>query len=487
VKPRRVIGLIRISTSQQDVARQKSDLKRLANQYHLEYVRILELYGVSGTATLKNEQVQQVLREIEEAGIDGLAASAIDRLARPAEGKDYAILDGFKRNKKILYTKDEGELQLWIPAVWAEAMNCLTRGYLELCKIRNRCLDGKAEKRAEGRSVSGDHTVPDGLHFDRASGLWSYTEPEYTRVKQAYQLLFEDRHALAEIERRVGWKPNRARTLRNAVWKGLRSCPATADWPASEVPLPLAPGLQPLLTADQWALAQALMDKRHQKTPRDVRFLGAGLLVCQCGRLYYTHGDMRRGQHDDYYCGSSHRGGTRCGSARLRRVVVDAAIVVIVENHLTDPAVLAEGFRRLAEVREPDTRAQREQELARLAARREKWIEQYDQDHITKQEFEQKMDAVTKAVREVEARLPVAPPPVAMPDHRVVVTRLAKTLDRFHKLPFLEQRATLRSVLKPIQVVDGAISEVTLAGSYLGELAHTTARQPCSVWSMPCF
>jgi hypothetical protein len=292
--------------------------------------------------------------------------------------------------------------------------------------------------------------------------------------------LFEDRYNLSEIERLVGWKRNRSRTLRNPTWKGIRAYPATEDQEAFEVELPLAK----LLTKQQWALAQELLEKRQAKTPHVPRFLGASLLVCQCGRLYYAHADTRRGQHDDYFCGSSHRGGKRCGSARLRRLVVDAAIVEIVEKHLTDPKLLAEGFRRLKETPLADTRAERERELAKLAARRQKWIEQYDQDHITRVEFEQKMDAVTKAVREVEARMPVAPPAPVL-DIRAVVPALVQTLARFHKLPFLEQRATLQRVLKPIRVMDGAIAEVTLAGSYVGELAHTTSAQPYSAWLTP--
>jgi DNA invertase Pin-like site-specific DNA recombinase len=481
MKLRRVIALLRISTSQQDVARQRSDLKKLAQTYGLEIIKTLELFGVSGTAVLRNEQVIEVLREIEQPGIDGLVASAIDRIARPAEGKDYAILDGFKRNKKTLWTKDEGELKLWIPAAWAEAMNCLTRAYLELTKIRQRCLDGKHEKKAEGRHVSGNQTLPDGVRFDSVTGLWSYTEPEYGRVAKAYQLLLQDTYNLSEIERLVGWGRGRCRTLRNVVWMGIRRYPATEDQEGFEVALPLPA----MLTQHQWALAQTLIEKRHAKTPHVPKFLAASLLLCECGRLYYVHADKRAGQHDDYFCGSSHRGGKACGSRRLRRLVVDGAILEIVTKHLTNPKFLAEGFRRLQETPQADTRAEREQELAKLAARRQKWIEQYDQDHITKQEFEHKMDAVTKATREIEARLPVAPP-VAVLDPGVAVKRLVTTLDRFGKLPFLEQRATLQRLLRPVQVVDGMISEVMLAGSYLGELAaHTTSAQPFSRWCMP--
>jgi hypothetical protein len=114
--------------------------------------------------------------------------------------------------------------------------------------------------------------------------------------------------------------------------------------------------------------------------------------------------------------------------------------------------------------------------LAKLAARREKWIEQYDQDRITQQEFEQKMDAVAQAIREIEAQMPVAPPPP--PDPRAVVAGLVRSLSRFRKWPFTEQRTTLKRVVRGFQVVDGTIPEFTLSGAFQGELVYTKPEQP---------
>jgi DNA invertase Pin-like site-specific DNA recombinase len=413
---KRALGLIRVSTNAQDVKRQRTDLEKLKKQYGLEIVRILELHGVSGTTTLTNQQVQQVLREVAEHGIDGLACSAIDRLARPQLGCHYAILDGLVMARKTVYTIDDGELKMGTGEGFERAMNALTRAGIELRKIRERCMDGKAEKRVEGRCANGNHTVPDGLHFDAASGLWSYTEPEYSRVARAYEYLFQDRFSLSEIERRVGWGLRRIRTLRNPVWKGLRSYPASEDRDAIEVALPLAPPLKPLLTPSQWDRAQALILKRRtwSKATSDPRFLGAALLVCTCGRLYYFHSDTRRGYHDAYFCASQSPKGRGCGARRLRRDIVDAAIVRIVEEYMTDAKFLAAVLRRVKETPQQDTRAEREKELAKLAARRKKWIEQYDEDRINKAEFEQKMDAVTKAVRQIEATMPAAPPPAVL-------------------------------------------------------------------------
>ena len=69
--------------------------------------------------------------------------------------------------------------------------------------------------------------------------------------------------------------------------------------------------------------------------------------------------------------------------------------------------------------------------------------------------------------------MPVAPPPVA--DHRAVVAGLVETLASFRTLPFPDQRSTLKRIVRPFQVVDDAISDVTLSGAFL---AHTNSRQP---------
>jgi DNA invertase Pin-like site-specific DNA recombinase len=474
---KRALALIRVSTNKQDIARQRTDIEKLKKWYDLDIIRTLELVGVSGTATLDDKQVGQVLREVEHSGVDGLAASAVDRLARPQHGKHYGIVDGFKDARKTLWTVDDGELKVWTSEGFERTMNALTRAGTEWRKIRQRSMDGKAEKRAEGRHVNGDQSLPYGLRFDKRTG-WSYDEAELAKVAKAYELLFEDRHALSEICRRVGWGRGMQRTLANPTWRGVRAYPATADQEAFEVPLPL----KPLLSPEKWALAQTLLAKRRtwSKETRDQRHLGTALLFCQCGRRFYNHCDPRRGQHDTYYCSSRHPRGKGCGAAYLWREIVDAAIVEIVEEHMTDAKFLAAVFRRLKEAPQPDTRAEREKELAKLAARRKKWIEQYDEDRITKQEFEQKMEAVARAAREIEGTLPVAPPP--LPDYRAVIAGLVRDLARFRTWPFLEQRATLKRIVRRLPVVDSTFTEVTVSGAYLAEAAYTKPAQPLK-WS----
>jgi DNA invertase Pin-like site-specific DNA recombinase len=492
MKMRRAKALLRVSSNYSDVKRQRNDLARLQKEHHLEIVGDpVELHGVSGTATLKHADVQRVLWEIEQPGVDGLMTSAIDRLARPKEGKDYAILDGFRQKRKFLWTKDEGELRLWVPAVWADAMNALTRAYLELCKIRDRSMDGKRAKREIGLNVNGPAVVPRGLRYQRIAdaagrtldGKWSYDEDEVAKVDKAYALLFEDRYLLSEIERMVGWPRAHIKTLRYPCWKGVMIYqPAREDEETMEVALPLKPRLSP----DEWELAQKLLLKRRtwSRATAERRFLAAGgLLICECQRAYYVQPETGRGRHDHYFC-SSRLYPPRCGARQLRRAIVDGIIERLVVEHLTDARFLA-GL--LAQVEEPTVphADDREKELAKLAARRKKWILEFDQDHITKQEFEERMDALKKAVREVEARIPVVSRRSL--DQRAVVDGVVDWALDFGKIPdFEEKRRELKRVVKKIQVLDGHIATFDVSGAFLGSSNCIKDAQQYSALSTRC-
>lgn len=161
---------------------------------------------------------------------------------------------------------------------------------------------------------------------------------------------------------------------------------------------------------------------------------------------------------------------------RLKREVVDAALLRIVDDYMTDPKFLAAVLARQKQAPSHDL-GKRERELAKLAARRKKWIESYDEDRITKKEFDERMDAVAKATREVEATIPTAPP--AVPDSRAVIAGLVRVLARLGSKPFAEQRAILKRVIHSVCVVDATIPNFTLSGSFLGEFSRTNSAQ-CS-------
>jgi DNA invertase Pin-like site-specific DNA recombinase len=481
------LALKRVSTDGQDLLRQDDDIEELKQEYGLTIVGTLALKGVSGTAMLTHEQVQRILRDLQRPDVHGLCCSAVDRLFRPKQGSDFAIANYFQDARKNLWTKDDGHIELWTDEGWGRFMEAGVTAGKEWRKIRTRTRSGKKKKRLLGRNVSGSATLPRGLCYQRIANAagktidhkWFYDEAELARVTKAYELLFQDRYTMAEIERAVGWTRGRIRTLTNPTWKGIRvGAPMADETGPVEIPLPL----DPVVTPEQWNLALKLLLKRRtwSKETADRRHLAVGVLICECGCVFYTHSDVRRGGHDSYFCASKCKGGPGCGALWLRRTVVDEAITSIAESVLTDYRVLAGAFGQLTKTPQADTRVEREKELARLLARRQKWIDQYDADRISKSEFEAKMDAVQAATREIEVQMPVAP--ALLPDCRVVAADLAGTLASFRTLPFLEQRDTLKRVVRKFQVIDAAIPELTLSGAYLGSLAHTKSAQPSSPW-----
>jgi DNA invertase Pin-like site-specific DNA recombinase len=476
VTQKKVLGLMRVSSDSQDTQRQFADLELLTRKYGLELVRVLELKGISGTSTLTNEQVQMLLADLEKPGVQGLALSSLDRLFRPRRYASFAILDRF--DGRLIWSAREGEINPGSDSGFDVCVSAGGRAGSELREIARRCRDGKSVKRAAGAHVTGNQSLPRGLRFDRRAG-WSYDEAEVAKVRDAYALLFADRYTLSEIARRAGFPAASCvrRVLENPTWKGLRVYPASSD---RAEPLEVALPLDPLLSPEQWALAQRLLAKHRtwSKETRDQRFLGAGLLVCgKCGQRFYFHCDTRRGYHDTYHCASRHKGGPGCGALRLHREIVDRALEGIVANYLLDAAFLAAVFARLAEPAKPDHSAKRrEAELGKLKARRTRLVDALENGLIDKAEFAARADRLQAAAAEVEARMPAAAPP-PLPDVRAVVAGLARAFSRFGKLPFTERRSVLRRVVRSVQVVEAAIPAFTLSGAFLGEMSHTKPEQ----------
>ena len=147
-----LIALLRVSTDDQDVKRQRTDIERLQKKYpEIRIVRIVELIGVSGTDTLENEHVQKILAELQEEGIDGIAIPALDRLFRPAKRwAQWGILDYFVDAKKSIWSLREGFID---PTTEEGREKCLAAGGragAEWLILKQRTNDGKLEKAKEG-------------------------------------------------------------------------------------------------------------------------------------------------------------------------------------------------------------------------------------------------------------------------------------------------------------------------------------------------
>jgi hypothetical protein len=72
------------------------------------------------------------------------------------------------------------------------------------------------------------------------------------------------------------------------------------------------------------------------------------------------------------------------------------------------------------------------------------------------------MEAVVRATREIEATMPLAAPS-PLPDHRAVIAGLVRSLSRFRTRPLLEQRATLKRIVRRLPVVEDSFTEVMVS------------------------
>jgi hypothetical protein len=193
--------------------------------------------------------------------------------------------------------------------------------------------------------------------------------------------------AIAEA---VGFQSARgvALILRNTCWKGIRTFnPNGSRTVAMEKSMDIAP----LISAEKWAQAQAILDQKRTKPrarKRQEHSLGLGLLRCQCGRLHYLRRDYRPGQHDLFYCASRVRGND-CGAASIRRTVADVAVVDAItdlSNVKTAPALMEQALSKPAS--KPPSAVSTQREIARVTGEQEPLIDLRIKGKITEEQFD---------------------------------------------------------------------------------------------------
>jgi len=321
MNPRHAIAIVRVSTDQQDLERQRRDIAAAAQAHNLRTVRTLELEDLSGTKMLTNAEVRGVLSDLSRSDVDGVAVSAIDRLIRPGQLGDLAIFDAFQRSRKKIWTPGQ-EIDLTTQAGFlTSGMMGIIAG-IERQMILARTSAGKEIARQRGGNPNGSVVLTRGLAYSKATG-WHYEEPDAARIKLAYDLLFE-RRSWRDIAARIGggWTDSGiCRALRNPAWKGIRLYRHRRETPL-EVPL----GIEPLIPPERWEAAQQIILEKHthwMKTKKPPRFLLSGLLYCGCGKpMYIRVASSRDPRHTRsyYYCSTRFPGrGHKCGARSVQQ------------------------------------------------------------------------------------------------------------------------------------------------------------------------
>ena len=154
---KRAIAILRVSTDQQDVERQKADIERVQHAHSLTITRTLELEGVSGRKVQSNRDVQRGLADLKRPDVAGVAVSALDRLFRLDRYSDFGILDHFRDTGKMIFSAKEGALDPASDAGFIMSLMSGAQGGMEWRELRRRTTQGKEllRTRAAIRTVRG--------------------------------------------------------------------------------------------------------------------------------------------------------------------------------------------------------------------------------------------------------------------------------------------------------------------------------------------
>jgi DNA invertase Pin-like site-specific DNA recombinase len=487
MKTPRVLALLRVSTDAQDTARQRRDLQRLTERYGLIVMRTLELHGVSGTKTLDNSEVQQLLGDLDDPSIDGLAVSSIDRLLRPKRFQTFGVFDRFVDLKKVIWSQAEGYADPATDEGYDTCIGAASRAGSEWRRLIQRVRDGKEESRLAKGNPDGPRTLPRGLLHSKETG-WAYDQAETGRIAEIFRLCAEGLSYRA-IASTVGggWTHAGVRsTLRNRVWRdGTRTYSANAIRSTALV----QKVIEPLIPAELFDAAQRELDGRKEswgRSKRPRRFLAAGLLSCACGASWYLRAagikDATR-KKDYYYCSTGFSGrGPRCGARSFQREAVDQTITEMMQTTLCSEAVLlpvlTEAFREKPRQGGPSTEAA----IRKLEAKRERIVELRADGAISREECAKRLSAVDGELYNLRRAQAPERAPSGM-DPRRIFRELIGIFARFGKLAFADQRQLLEEAIRTITIVDGAIPRLTLSGGFLGKLAGANVearlKSPC--------
>ena len=168
----------------------------------LDCLRIYEISDCSGTVVLQNADVQEILRLIGSKVVTGLVVADLDRLFRPTEPTDYAILQVFKDTGAVIFSGDtEYRLQEKDSALFANIRSAISS--YELALIKDRAHGAKESKRRAGELPTNHLTLPLGVSYDRQQRRFYYNERIAT-VIQCFDLFDSGVRNYHELERQTG-------------------------------------------------------------------------------------------------------------------------------------------------------------------------------------------------------------------------------------------------------------------------------------------
>lgn len=518
-----VISLIRFSTQEQTALGKagiegQRRINEMAAKYHgVKIVNEYVVVDVSGRHTANDPQFTAMFNEMgKNPRIVGAVGNEQSRFARPEFFDDWHVVARFQRMRKMIFTPT-GRIDPNTP----EGRMALTMGGFmsgeELHNLKSRFARGKMIARMEGRSPGGNHMLPKGFRFikerndeGKVTGFhWEQDAVEMARMQKAFELLFAN-EPFEIIAGRIGggWTGSGLkRAMQNPIWIGIRRYLYEASGeefipePTAKHPNPkprhkkvmrqvpfdvptreeleagAKPVVKPIMSIETWDAAQlniaareGIVRKTRAKNMDRPRFLGMGITFCICGEMMYPkYGSNRRSHLDAYGCKSRYHGGPGCGHPPIHREDFDLGLVQLISEKILNAEFLMK-LLEAATAQDPvpdPVRVGIEKAQAGLEAGRKELRTLVRRGQMTAAEFIEDITALETELRQAEALMPPAPPPM---DTKGFLQRIANTFASFARLPFTKKREILKGAVKAI-VTDtkaGTITSIKISGGYLG-------------------
>lgn len=444
VPPReRVVALIRVSTAGQanedrgGIPRQRRVIDDTIRSKNLDCVRVYEISDVSGTQVLQNPDVLEILQLVKNRVISGLVVADLDRLFRPAEPTDYAILQVFKDTGAIIYSGDtEYDLSKRDSALFANIRSAIS-GF-ELSLMKDRQQGAKEAKRREGRCPSNHLTWPYATSFDRKQQKWIYTDAIAT-VIEAFRLYDgEGVTNYHEIGRRLGLFNVTVRNiLRNPIYTGWRIIDEkrgekvvskTGKTYRKKVKRKPDDVIRvqvievPAISQDCFDRVQLSMDEvrfnHHERRENEpVHNFGTGIGRCgHCGEILLCCSGKRKSgvRHAAYWCKANYYvyrerlGG--CKLPNIRQPDLDALIEAFAVEILCKPsnltAVIVGSLERSNEVISPFPAATAGAQIDAIKTKEKRWLAAYEAGAFSAEELRTRREQLRREVAAVKAKQP---------------------------------------------------------------------------------
>jgi len=434
------VGLLRVSTAGQaaddrgGLPRQRRVVEQTIKSKGLDCLNIYEISDVSGTEVLRNPTVIEILELVRSGVIHGLVVADLDRLFRPTEPTDYAILQVFKDTNATIYSGDvEYRLGTKDGQLLSGIRSAISAFEIQLMKERQH--GAREEKRRKGHCPTNKLTMPYGTTFNRVTQKWEWNE-KAAIVAEVFRLIDEGERNYSKLGRQFGVT---AQTIRNWIanpiymgWKvwdekrGEKRVSRTgksyrAKTQRSESEVIRVRVLDPLVSEEVWERVQGVAKTIHfnhvERLTRDTAVnLGAGVAVCgYCGQSFYCSSGKRTGKKRQgyYQCKANHYvyrkelGG--CKQSNLRQDVLDPLIEAFATQVLTDEAILVSlieiSLQRMAAVVHPFPGASANPAAANLQTlkkREKRLLDAYEAGEIELSELRERRDEIRKMAAAIE-------------------------------------------------------------------------------------